>query len=182
MWKTAILGAVLAAPAAADCDDLWFSRNFVFDQAGFCFGSALGQQVFDNSNCRTKTPDISERQKAFVARVKQQERDLGCTVDTSRTELFVRDIHLRRGLMEQPVSDGFESACIGWKGPVYDLRLAPEEDAPESVQILPGDMLMLNHEGTGDWDFVTLLRGDEVAGLGWMSAPIDETTCEGFAG
>ena len=182
MWRMALAVVALGSPAFADCEDLWFSRNAVFDQAGFCFGSTLGQSVFDNSDCTTTSPEISEREKALVARIKAQERNLDCRIDTARSQIEVADLEQRRGLMEQPVADGFESACIGWKAAVYDLRLAPFEDAPEATQIRPGDMLLLRHEGTDGFDFVTVLRDGNVAGLGWMSAPIDETTCSDFAG
>ena len=50
MRRAAICAFVVAGPAAADerCHDLWFARNAIMDRAGYCFGSVLGQAVFDN--------------------------------------------------------------------------------------------------------------------------------------
>ena len=44
---------VTPAFALDHCEEWWFTRNLVFDRAGYCFSSPLGQAVFDNSDCFT---------------------------------------------------------------------------------------------------------------------------------
>jgi len=58
----ALLLAALAAPAAAleICDELWFTRNLIYDRAGYCFSSPLGRAVFDNSDCTGSALKIAE--------------------------------------------------------------------------------------------------------------------------
>ena len=44
----------VTAVADALCDELWLTRNMVFDRAGYCFGSNLGEAIFDNSDCNSR--------------------------------------------------------------------------------------------------------------------------------
>ncbi|EBA16598.1 hypothetical protein RSK20926_22774 [Roseobacter sp. SK209-2-6] len=45
--------------ADESCNDLWFTRNAIINQAGFCFGSNLGQALFDNGDCIAKSVPLS---------------------------------------------------------------------------------------------------------------------------
>jgi hypothetical protein len=33
------------------CENLWHVRNRIYDENGYCFKTARGQQAFDNSDC-----------------------------------------------------------------------------------------------------------------------------------
>ncbi len=90
VFKSIALAASLSVtgaltPAFAnECMGLWLERNAIFKQAGYCFGSSLGQGVFGNSGCFTKEPNISSRDKSRVANIKSREKRLGCTAQKKR--------------------------------------------------------------------------------------------------
>lgn len=71
-------GAISSA-AAASCQDLWHERNAIYDQNGYCFSTQRGKQTFDNSDCWTKNPDLSQWEQRRVAEIKAQEKRQGCT-------------------------------------------------------------------------------------------------------
>ena len=71
------------APAAyaESCYDLWYQRNAVYDDNGFCFSSELGKQTFDNSDCWTKNPNLMPSEVDYVAKLKAEEKRRGCKVN-----------------------------------------------------------------------------------------------------
>lgn len=74
--------AGLVAPALADsCYDLWYERNQIYNQKGFCFQTQLGQQVFDNSDCYTRNPRLSRWEQRRVDAIKREEWARGCKVN-----------------------------------------------------------------------------------------------------
>lgn len=74
--------AAMAAPAsAASCWDLWYERNAIYDQNGFCFSTDLGKRTFNNADCWTKDPVLSQREQRRVAQIKAEERRRGCKVN-----------------------------------------------------------------------------------------------------
>jgi hypothetical protein len=78
----ALTTSVMATPAlAASCYDLWYQRNVIFDNNGFCFTTSLGRRVFDNSDCYTSNPELSNSERRRVAQIRRQERRQGCRVN-----------------------------------------------------------------------------------------------------
>jgi hypothetical protein len=79
----ATLAAVFSIqPAmAASCYDLWYERNAIYDQNGFCFSSALGQQTFDNSDCWTKNVQFTPDEQYRIDQLKDEEDRRGCKVN-----------------------------------------------------------------------------------------------------
>ena len=173
-----------AAPVSAleICEDWWFTRNLIFDRAGYCFGSELGKTVFGNADCTSTSPALTEAEKALVARLRQMEKDYGCQVDTSQTRLPVRLMSLRKAVEDLPVGTEYESGCIGWQGGAVQLRLGTRPDAPVTGTLTPGDNVLYEFEPQGDWEFVTVTNesGKEIAG--WVILPLGEASCEMFAG
>lgn len=52
-----VLAAVPVTEAlAASCLDLWYERNAIYDENGYCFATDLAQEYFDNDDCWTKHP------------------------------------------------------------------------------------------------------------------------------
>lgn len=155
----ALLSLVIATPALANtwCDDLWFTRNLVMDQAGYCFGSTLGQTVFDNGDCTGKsvTPDRAGR--ALVARIQKMEADAACKgrVNTRGRELDVGDIGIRMMLGDLPVIAKTPSACIGWRGPMTSLHARRQAYRASFGLIEPGDAVSFDHEPQDGWIYVT---------------------------
>jgi YARHG domain len=75
------LTAGLAPASAASCYDLWYERNQIFDDNGYCFKSDLGKETFDNSDCYTSHPDLTRAEQRRVAAIKARERAKGCKVN-----------------------------------------------------------------------------------------------------
>ena len=176
--------AMMAAPVAALdlCDDLWFTRNLVYDGAGYCFGSALGQAVFDNNGCTEGAVALSVADKALVARVQALEAEVPCKVDTKRSALNIPDLASRRSLIDLPVASAFESACIGWKGERLALHVARDPDASVSGAARPGDTLLFQFEDEDGWSYVEVLQNEVPAGAGWARVEIGEGSCAQVAG
>jgi len=176
--------AIFGTPAFATdiCHDLWFTRNLIFDRAGYCFGSPLGQAVFDNGNCTTKSPAISDKDAVIVTRIREREGGLGCSVDTKSAFLDVDLLPLRMRLVDIPIPDQFESACIGYKEDVIVLFDGIALTANPIAQVQPGDTLVFSYESLGNSNFVTLLRDGALAGLGWTDIPIAVNDCVQWAG
>jgi YARHG domain len=71
----------LAAPAsAANCLDLWYQRNAIYDNYGYCFKTALGKQTFGTA-CSTNNPRLSASDQRLVANIRAQERAKSCKVN-----------------------------------------------------------------------------------------------------
>jgi YARHG domain len=79
---TALALTTAIAPAfAASCYDLWYERNAIYDDNGFCFKTDLGQNTFDNSDCYTSNAQLSRAETRRVAQIKARERAKGCKVN-----------------------------------------------------------------------------------------------------
>jgi hypothetical protein len=179
----AIVFLALPVPAAAlnVCDELWFARNQVFDHAGYCFRSALGRAVFDNSNCTSNIAEADPSEQAVVEQVLTLESEWNCDVDTSRKSLDIPNIQARNTMIDVPVPDGYESECIGWRGAPIALRIGRHPQAPISGVIQTGENILFSFISVDGWAFVTSPRGD--ADMGWMLEPkMTEASCDGFAG
>ena len=181
----ALLGlALVAGPAAAEgfCDELWFARNQLFDRAGYCFGSPLGQAIFDNGNCTTTSPVLSAQDQRSVANLKALAAHIGCDVSTAIRTLDVENLGLRLSLLTVPIPDEFESACFGWRlGPMV-LRSGASAEAPVLGQIETGDAIGFAYVPVGPWNYVKV---DGPAGRreGWTTFPsLAEETCDQWAG
>ncbi len=179
--KYALFFALLPSLAQADayCDELWFTRNLIFDRAGYCFGSALGQAVFDNSDCHTKSPSLSAEDKRDVAAVKEVESFAECKVDTSRTWLDFTGGDWLRTLATLPIRSEGESACIGYTGAEVPLYAGASANSAIVGAIIPGDDLLYGHLPVGSWEYVTI--GQSRAG--WTNAdPFTKQLCTSYAG
>ena len=180
------IGLPLPGYSSDLCDDLWFSRNLVFDKVGYCFGSALGQAVFNNEGCTTTSPVLSANERAFVAWVKQTEQDWECRVDTSRTQLTIENIDTRRQLIDPVAASPFESACIGYIGGPLRLYAGHDTRHPVIGYADPGGNVHWAHEwldAPEGWSFVTVkLRNGLTMDMGWTNAYFGPETCEALAG
>src|SRR5690606_19358983 len=103
--------ALLAQPAFAieTCDELWFTRNLIYDRAGYCFASELGRAVFDNTGCIPGEAKLSPDAVNTVAVIQQLEQDLDCKIDNTGRRLNVPNIQVRLQMIDIPVPDEYES-------------------------------------------------------------------------
>ena len=78
-----VLGmAGFAAPAAAQsCWDLWYERNLIYAENGYCFSTSLGKRTFANYECWTKNPPLTNYEQNRVAQIKAEENRRGCKVN-----------------------------------------------------------------------------------------------------
>ena len=83
----AALGTFLLALAsstaarAQTCYNLWYERNSIYKQAGYCFKTARAIRTFGNAGCQYDSEyelPLSARQRQRVARIVRLERELGC--------------------------------------------------------------------------------------------------------
>lgn len=183
----AFLLALLPLPALADvaddCPDLWFTRNLIADRAGYCFGSVLGQALFDNSGCIGKEIALTPTDEAKIARIREYERLRDCRIDTSQPRLDLYDAHIRRLLSDLPVSSGFEGACIRYRGPATPLYAGTSLSAPVIGEIRTGDNVSFAHEPVGGWSYITTYGAGTYPGTGgWTDVAFEDNTCEDYAG
>jgi hypothetical protein len=184
----AVAATLLATgPAAANefCDDLWFSRNQLYDRAGYCFSTPLGQAVFDNSDCIGKDVTLEPGGDALVAYIRDLEIREGCDVNTSGTTLEVANMDLRFELETVVARSEYASGCLGWQGPSLALTAGPRPGSPLLSTVEPGDDITWEYEPVGwpeGWEFITVYRDGVQIGLGWHPGQIDYDLCTNLAG
>ncbi|WP_208351452.1 YARHG domain-containing protein [Pseudaestuariivita rosea] len=187
---------ILCAPvwAANDnpqCNELWFARNAMLDQGGYCFSSPLGQAVFDNSDCITRSPVISAAARKMIELIRRDERALGCGVDTdiSNRAPFLRYMSDRMELdVQPPTTEDWraEFICIDYNGPALNIYSAPETSArvldraearsdisqTHPVRLQDKTFNMLDGSAAGQaWHFVTVFPEGRATGVtGWIFA------------
>ncbi len=183
----ALAACLAAAPAQAIdvCPDLWLSRNAIFNDAGYCFGSPLGKALFDNADCSTRTPALTREQERKVALIRDYEKSFDCRVDTKRTDLAVDQLAIRLRLLDHPVADGYEATCIGVITNAPVALHAGKTPASDIIGFIRnGDTIDFAHEPEGEWGFATRIsrHGQVHPILGWYRTPITPETCRDFAG
>jgi hypothetical protein len=76
----AVIGMASSAQPvfAGVCDDLWYERNAIYNDNGFCFKTRAGREAFDNSDCYTDAPDFTRSEQRRIDQLQRQEQDYGC--------------------------------------------------------------------------------------------------------
>lgn len=185
-FRTAIFTVLLgfaALPAAAIelCDELWFTRNLIFDRAGYCFGSVLGQSVFDNAGCTSGAPNLSPQAQQVVNSIRAEEQHWACAVNSGQQNLAVEFQAVRMIIADIPMPSGFESSCFGWRGTALPLRAARNSSAAQTGTVEQGDDIIWFFEEVDGWAFIISSRGG--GAMGWMDEPkMNEQSCDSFAG
>ncbi len=185
----ALIATLASTPTDAQtwdqCDDLWFARNQILDRAGYCFGSALGQSLFDNSNCVTKTPELNALELRKVEMARALEQILDCKVDTTQHSLPISLLGLRLALEDIPVISEYASGCLRWGGAPIELRAGHRDNAPVFGSVHPGEDIVWEYETPGapeGWEFITVYLDGVQIMLGWSNTPVDYEKCGGLAG
>jgi YARHG domain len=63
------------------CQNLWFVRNRIFDENGYCFKTVRGRQAFDNSDCWVDDQEmvkLSTIERRNVEAIVKAETAKGC--------------------------------------------------------------------------------------------------------
>lgn len=192
MFRSALLFAVFATPTFAQdvvsydaCDELWFMRNQIYANAGYCFSSPLGQVMFDNTNCTGTEVTLSSFEQALVDEYRALERSAGCAVDTSQTEpLSVYNLENRRA---EPWLGGENSftMCVGWTGAAFPIYADPDPSATRLGEVVAGDNLsvIVQTDGPGGaWFYYYVMDESELRLEGWADRDIDYDLCTSNAG
>lgn len=188
MLKHIIALSLLASPALADdeyCNDMWFVRNQIFDRAGYCFQSPLGQAMFDNADCIGTEITVPKKNRDLLAYVKHVEADLTCKVNTSRTRPPVDRADLRLQLQDLAALDEYGGAgCFGYQGPAFNLHAGHDAGSPVLGQVQPGDdirYLFRSFDAPNDWIYTEAQKDGKTISLGW-SQRLETQLCDSFAG
>jgi hypothetical protein len=66
---------------AQNCDRLWYERNAIYKNAGYCFKTAHAIQTFGNAGCRydveARVP-LTHEQELRIAAIVREEQGLRC--------------------------------------------------------------------------------------------------------
>lgn len=73
--------AFSGAAQAQSCFDLWYERNLIYAENGYCFSTSLGKRTFANYDCWTKNPKLTRGERNRVAELQSAERRAGCKVN-----------------------------------------------------------------------------------------------------
>lgn len=192
-----VLAALWPATAIADinttCGELWFARNAMLDDAGYCFSTPLGRSLFDNTDCTTRAPIVDAKTSQQISIIQDLERNppfaqsqgQQCRIDTSQQSLDqLAYIDLRKRVAFQPATDGSTGGCIGYQGDAFLLYAAPDKDADVLGVVDEGFSFTLSHLPWDDWNFAIVWRdtiGDDPVTLGWYRKDIGQN-CGLFAG
>ena len=132
----------------ANCDSLWVERNQILNVAGQCFNTALGQAVFDNSDCTPGAPALTEAALNRISQIELAEQGRLCAVNTARGQISVNG---RYG----PLRFGNGGLVLGrWEGALQQLDVFPRA-ARERTCTVSG----LDPNGDG---FLALRSGPDV--------------------
>lgn len=75
-----VAGCVMHTQAYAEsCYDLWYQRNSIYAEYGYCFKTELGKQTF-GLTCDTSNPPLTKDEKRRISQIKAEERRRGCKV------------------------------------------------------------------------------------------------------
>lgn len=185
-FAVAALAAASPAAASAYCEDLWVSRNTIFHRAGFCFSSALGQQLFGNAGCRGTDPQLSAADRATADAIRAREQEAGCRVNTSRgPSPAMRQMQTAYAMLTDiPAPDEFGWGCLGYRGAPLTLRAGASEAAPPIGTASRGNYIYSQHLRRGNWTYYVVLDrgGGRQVAHGWTRQGIPPGSCEQEAG
>lgn len=63
------------------CENLWYVRNSIYDENGYCFQTARGRREFDNSDCWVRNQSkvkLSQIERHNVNQIVEAESENGC--------------------------------------------------------------------------------------------------------
>ncbi len=63
------------------CENLWYVRNSIYDDNGYCFRTARARSVFDNAGCYVRDQSkvkLNAFERDNVARIARVERQKSC--------------------------------------------------------------------------------------------------------
>ena len=83
-YPSVLLGVLLSYSSyasAQSCYDLWYARNAIYKQQGYCFSTQLAKETFGNQGCWTKNPAFSRQEQRMINEIKAVEKARQCRVN-----------------------------------------------------------------------------------------------------
>jgi hypothetical protein len=81
IFVAAEIASTSMAAAQSRCERLWVARNQIYKDAGYCFKTSRAIAYFGNAGCQydveSRVP-LGRGERARVARIQAEERELGC--------------------------------------------------------------------------------------------------------
>jgi hypothetical protein len=77
----AFVASMPSVAMAASCFDLWYERNAIYDDNGYCFRTELALRYFDNSDCWTRNPSFSKAEQREIDAIAAEEARRDCKVN-----------------------------------------------------------------------------------------------------
>lgn len=159
------------------------------DRAGQCFSSALGQAVFDNTDCVDTEIRLNPLEAEIVRLAQEAEARANCAVVTeaNRLSLDALPFHARlMALFTVPVRADSEHGCSGYLGAPIPLYAGISTNMTVLGRVEAGQSFTLSHMPLrGGWEYleVTNTQGAPVA-HGWAQGLPDDmaTICAMIAG
>jgi hypothetical protein len=66
---------------SSNCSQLWYQRNQIFKEAGYCFNTQRGVRAFGNAGCQYDSQadvPLSDNDRDTVNQIEARERAQGC--------------------------------------------------------------------------------------------------------
>ena len=63
------------------CENLWYARNVIYSENGYCFRTERALRYFDNSGCFVTNESrlrLNRFERNNISRIRQVERNRGC--------------------------------------------------------------------------------------------------------
>lgn len=93
-------------------------------------------------------------------------------MNTDRRNLDLPQMSALRRLRDMPLPDNGGWACLSWQGGRVPLHDGYSAGSRVIGEIRPGDWIGFGFIGVGDWNVVTVSRGQAAGGrmLGWVES------------
>jgi hypothetical protein len=75
------LVALPSVAMAASCYDLWYERNQIYADNGYCFQTDLAIETFGNDDCYTRHPDFTHSEQKRINQIVALEKKKHCHVN-----------------------------------------------------------------------------------------------------
>ncbi len=154
------------------CESLWVERNQILNVAGQCFKTALGQAVFDNSDCTPGAPALPEPAADRISRIERAEQGRLCAVDTGQNRITVngrygplrfgeggitlgrwQDALRRLDVFPRPARSRSCTVSGLSAGGFLALRSGPDTRYPQIGELLNGERVTSTSACMGRWCF-----------------------------
>ncbi len=76
-----LIGSGVSVAAQSTCEQLWYSRNAIYKEAGFCFKTTRAIRTFGNAGCQyddVEDVPLSSRQRREVNDIQRAESAMRC--------------------------------------------------------------------------------------------------------